>query len=336
MLSDRYYNSRCFKPRYFATSILMLVVLVLVPFDSSVAQTIQDLLEKSARAGESVNYKGTFTYSRGSETETMRIFRRNEENGFRERLLSLNGDASEIVRNQNGAWCYFPETKEGFFKFRDDGTYRMPTFTSTSIDRLERHYSILIGGRERVSNRWTHKVEFEPKDSFRYGMKLWIDEETGLLLRSDLLNEYMEVIDSYMFVEIAMNEQITDADLVPVYSGQDYVWNFQAASKMHLPDDSASIWMASVPDGFRKIKHVRGEFNEIEKEQIVFSDELATVSLFVQKLMHDNEGGYFVGDSKLGSVNAYGRVIGGYQVTVVGEVPTETVRVIGNSVRERQ
>ena len=315
MLSHRLFNSRC----AVSWQIGVLLVLLLVPFSASFAQTIQTLLEKSAKAAQTVDYKGTFIYSRGTETETMRIYRRNDADGFKERLLSLNGDASEIIRNQNGAWCYFPETKEGFFKFRDDGTYRMPIFDAMSIDKLQRHYSIMHGGRERVSNRWTQKVVFEPKDSFRYGLNLWIDEETGLLLRSDLLNEEMELVDSYMFVEIVMSEHISDSDLIPIYSGEDYVWNFQVASKMHLPDDSTPRWVASVPDGFKKVKHVRGEFNHIEKEQIVYSDELATVSLFVQKLMQDNEDGYFVGDSKLGSVNAYGRVIAGYQVTVVGK-----------------
>ena len=331
MLSHRFFNSRC----TFSGQIGVLLVLLLVPFNASFAQTIQELLEKSAKAAQTVDYKGTFIYSRGAETETMRIYRRNDADGFKERLLSLNGDASEIVRNQNGAWCYFPETKEGFFKFRDDGTYRMPIFDAMSIDKLGKHYSIMLGGRERVSNRWTQKVVFAPKDSFRYGLNLWIDEETGLLLRSDLLNEEMELVDSYMFVEIVMSEDISDSELVPIYSGEDYVWNFQVASKMHLPDNSTPSWVASVPDGFKKVKHVRGEFNHIEKEQIVYSDELATVSLFVQKLVQGDQDGYFVGDSKLGSVNAYGRVIAGYQVTVVGEVPAETVRVIGNSVQAK-
>lgn len=326
-------NSRTVRIWRLAAVTKALVVFILVPGTAVFAQTIQELLEKSANAAETVNYKGTFVYSQGDRMETMRIYRRNEADGFTERLQSLNGDASEIIRNQKGAWCYFPESKEGFFKFRDDGTYRMPTFDSASIGKLAKLYSIMLAGRERISNRWTRKVVFEPKDSFRYGLNLWIDEDTGLLLRSDLLSDDMELIDSYMFVEITMDEHISDSELVPADSGQDYVWNFQIAGKPHMQDEAAPLWKASVPDGFRKIKHVRGELNQIEKEQIVYSDELATVSLIVQKLMQDDKDGYFVGSSNLGSVNAYGRVIAGYQVTVVGEVPADTVRVIGNSIR---
>ena len=317
--------------RYFRVLVLI-VALWFVPFAYASAQSVAQLLDKSAQAAQSVSYKGTFMYSRGAQIETMRVYHRIESDGFQELIQSLNGDASEIVRNEKGVWCYFPETQEGFYKSRDDGSYRMPAISSVSLANLEKYYTITNKGRNRVAMRSAHRLEFEPKDAFRYGLTLWIDEESGLLLRSDLLDENMAIIDSYRFVEIAINEQITEAELTPHSPGTDYLWNFSAAGTAPSADELTPITVSSVPDGFKMIKHVRGQFDEAEKEQIVYSDELATVSLFMQKLMQDETDGLFVGDSKLGSVNAYGRVIEGYQVTVVGEVPIETVRTIGNSV----
>ncbi len=294
--------------------------------------TVSQLLDKSSRAVESVSYKGTFMYSRGNETKTMRVIHRTGLDGFKERIQSLDGDESEIVRSEKGVWCYFPNRKEGYFKFQDDGSFRMPNLNAASVDKLNRYYWFMKEGSERIANRMTHRLVIEPKDSFRYGMRLWIDEESGLLLRSDLLDKDMGIIDSYMFVEIAINRPILESELQPADLGKDYVWNFSTANSSPLQDTSASMLVGVVPDGFMKIKHVRGQFDDREKEQIVFSDELATVSLFMQKLMQDQDDGLFIGSSTLGSVNAYGRVINGYQITVVGEVPAQTVRTIGDSV----
>ena len=314
---------------------IVTAAVLIMAANSAYGVTIPELLDKSAQAVKTVSYKGTFMYSQGNETKTMRVFHRAGETGFKERIQSLTGGESEIVRSDKGVWCYFPDKKEGFFKFQDSSVYRIPQISAESINSLRRYYTIMLDGRERIANRMTHRLVFEPKDTFRYGLKLWIDEQSGLLLRSDLLTKDMEVIDSYMFVEISITQQIADAELAPAESGKDYVWNFNAANSAMSANESAPLKVQSVPDGFRKIKHVRGQFDQAEKEQMVFSDELATVSLFMQKLMQDQTDGLFVGASQLGSVNAYGRIIDGYQVTVVGEVPAATVRAIGDSVTQQ-
>jgi len=63
----------------------------------------------------------------------------------------------------------------------------------------------------------------------------------------------------------------------------------------------------------------------------VFSDGLATVSVFIEK----NEERAVVpvqGYSAFGALNTYSTLADGYQITVVGEVPAATVRQIAASV----
>ena len=218
------------------------------------------------------------------------------------------------------------------FKFNDQGVFRFAKIDAKSIRHVQKHYSIRLDGRDRVAGRKTETIVFEPNDTYRYGLKVWIDEQTGLLLRSDLLDASKQPIDSYMFINISVDEPIHPTELAPTESGQDYLWNFREAGLPPAPQDMMPISVKTLPHGFRKIKHVRGQFDNVEKEQVVFSDQLATVSLFIEKLMKDQPSRKFTGGSHLGSVNAYGRVISGYQVTVVGEVPAETVQAIGDAV----
>ena len=66
-------------------------------------------------------------------------------------------------------------------------------------------------------------------------------------------------------------------------------------------------------------------------EHLVFSDGLATMSVYVEKLISDDKA--FLGLSSMGALNAFGAVVDGYQVTVVGEVPPATVQMVAHSVQ---
>ena len=282
-------------------------------------------------SSETINYEGTFIYTHGPQTETMKVTRFTDQNGFKEKIVSLNGDASEIFRTPKGVWCYYPEIKKGFFLKPDQSAYRIPGISADQADTLRKYYSTKIFGRERVAGRSAIRARFSPNDAYRYGLELWIDEETGMLLRSDLLGQGTEVIDSYMFVDLQVDpEMLTKTIWRPESLGKDFVWEFTSANNS-LSAVQHSFWHVDmVPNGFKVVKHVRSE-NPFPSEHIVFSDELATVSIFAQKIGNDMQG-VFIGESKLGAVHAYGRVIDDYQITVIGEVPADTVQIIGNSV----
>jgi sigma-E factor negative regulatory protein RseB len=62
----------------------------------------------------------------------------------------------------------------------------------------------------------------------------------------------------------------------------------------------------------------------------VYSDGLASVSVFIER--SGDPVPVAAGYSSLGAINTYSTLRGGYQITVVGEVPASTVRQIAASV----
>jgi sigma-E factor negative regulatory protein RseB len=64
-------------------------------------------------------------------------------------------------------------------------------------------------------------------------------------------------------------------------------------------------------------------------KHMVFSDGLATVSVYIEKRVHQDDS--LNGLSSMGAMNAYGLMVDGYQVMVVGEVPPATVKMIAHS-----
>ncbi len=308
------------------------VLLLTLPAMPTIAQSMEQLFDRINASANTTSYKGTLTYSHGAHTEAMQVFRAVNDQGFRERIYSLTGTPSEIVRTNKAVWCYFPDRKEGFYKATNKNLYRISDLQSVQVSELRKYYSMQVRGQDRIANRLTKRVLLVPKDAFRYGHEMWIDEETGLLLRSDLLETDAGIIDSYMFVEITLDAEISDSDLQPSLSSTNasFAWGFSLPDDSPMTADELRWAVKSVPDGFKKVKHVRSTSDNSMTEQIIFSDNLATVSLFIQK-QDENENG-FVGFRRLGSVNAYGRIINDYHVIVMGDVPAKTVSVIGNSV----
>ena len=69
-------------------------------------------------------------------------------------------------------------------------------------------------------------------------------------------------------------------------------------------------------------------------EHWVYSDGLASVSVYIEQSQGGSQEGYR-GMAHRGALNAYGTMVAGHYVTVVGEVPRQTVELIGKSVRIR-
>jgi len=103
------------------------------------------------------------------------------------------------------------------------------------------------------------------------------------------------------------------------------------------PVDSESLSVAwepnDLPAGFYMTASARQMLPAGPVEHLVFSDGLASVSVFVE--MGRSSAGEVSPDdaATLGTSSAFSTSVQGYRVTAVGEVPPETVRVIARAIR---
>jgi len=96
----------------------------------------------------------------------------------------------------------------------------------------------------------------------------------------------------------------------------------------------SSGWVAdALPAGFKKIMEVQRIMhgNHAPVTQIVFSDGLSAISIFIEP--DDGDEDDVEGVSNRGGVNMYHKVTRGHLITVVGEVPPKTVMQVFHSVR---
>lgn len=61
---------------------------------------------------------------------------------------------------------------------------------------------------------------------------------------------------------------------------------------------------------------------------MVFTDGLASLSVFIEKQSIQKHWG----NTSMGAINAFIRIVDGYSITAIGEVPAATVQAVAESV----
>ena len=288
-----------------------------------------DWLNQMATAMKTVSYQGTFVYIHDEQAETMQVFHRVADGETRERLVSLNGSAREVIRDADSVRCYLPDDRTVFVEKRHQGSVLARGIPLNAAD-VGDYYDFKLLGSSRVAGRMARLVAVVPKDGLRYGYKIWLDSETALPLRSELLGESDHPIEKMMFTEIEIGASIPDEQLEATVDAADFKW-LSRGEEQEAAVESPLVF-SNLPAGFEVTQQeARGAAGD--GYHIVISDGLASVSVFAEPYAENAPA--LEGLSQLGAVSAYGARLGDHQVTVVGEVPEAAVTAIGKAARIR-
>ncbi len=292
----------------------------------------RQLLERMAVAAHRLNYEGTFIYVHDGHLQTMRIIHAATPEGERERLVSLNGPSREVIRDNDQVTCIFPD--EQSVRVEKSGAVRpLPIALPTRLEALEQQYSVGLAGGDRIAGRAARKIVIEPRDGYRYGHNIWVDIRTGLLLRSEL-TERSNVVEQLVFTALSELESVEPTLLEPENGGSNFV-RYEPAELEISSSDFGRWQVEELPAGFQPETRGRHRLpNRQPVEHHIYSDGLASVSVFIERLQDLAEGE--LGQTRVGAVNAYGRLVDGHRVTVIGEVPAQTVKLIGDSLRRNE
>ena len=300
--------------------------------DVATSREAQQLLNEMSRVGRQLNYDGVFVYRHGSRMETMRIIHKANGNKVQERMVSLTGFAREVIRDSESVTCYFPDNHAVMVE-KSRPRKLLSTQLPEPIETIAGYYDFSVGGKDRVAGRPAWIVNIVPRDDFRYGYQLWIDEETKLMLKSELKDDSGWPVEQILFTSIAFLPDIPADLLKPAISGKGYTWYSNSAGGTPVAAADKSAWeVTSLPEGFILSNREKQDAveNSTSLEHMVYSDGLAMVSVFIEKV--NVQPDQAPGTSKFGGINTFATYTNGYQVTAVGEVPQKTVRLMANSV----
>jgi len=286
----------------------------------------REQLARMSDALRSLSYEGILVYLHADKLETLRIVHRVEDGQVREKLVSLNGPVRTITREKGKVTCELsnshPISVPGHGVKRD-------LLHASGIDpgAFAEHYLLHPLGTARVAGRQSDVVGIVPRDDLRYGYRFYLDRQSGLPLKSDLMGQDSHPIEQIMFTSL----QLLSTGERPPAAVQSGAESPRRDVPMRLPD-SVPWELAELPPGFALVMY-DGWRDTSGKPVVhfVLSDGLASVSIYVE---NDPPEG-LEGSTRIGAVHAVGTRLSGHQITVVGEVPLVTVEAVLAGIRHR-
>ena len=289
-------------------------------------------LEAIQSAAQRLNYRGMVVYEQRGQVRASRIAHYFDGQVSHERLELLDGVRREFIRRDDEVRCLYPDTKRVVVERRPSDNF--PGLGGVPANEILERYRLKIGSTERIAGKTCQKLVLEPKDNLRYAYRLWVDPETGLLMRVQTLNDRREVIEQMTFADVRIGEGVDRSAVQPSWSTDG--WRVDRAE--HKAVDLAKLgWTVPAPPGFRKLKEVKRYLRQPGSEprpamQVVYGDGLATLSVFIEPARTDP-----IGDSAQaeGPTTSFTRQVGDARVTAMGEVPPALTRQVAESVEFR-
>jgi len=334
---------------------------------ASEAQPGLVFLQRLQQAAHQLDYEGVYTYQQGAVLLSSRIVHLADAHGERQRVEVLDGRTHrEFVRHNDKVQSLFPELR---MVLVEQGTSEyFPVLFSGSPQDLGRLYRVQLEAEPgRVAGRVCDIAHIVPRDALRWRYWICADAETGLLLKVQTRDDAGGVLEQVAFSEVDIGADV-DATLVePRHDTA--AW--QHVSTGEPVDLAASGWHIVAPTGFTPISQLRRKLkHQQEVHQMVLSDGLAAVSVFIERVdarhgaatgagnvttgaapaqgvqsegqadsaarqgaSHAKPGR--AGAVQYGATNIYSRQEGDFWLTVLGEVPAETVRQVAEATTYR-
>lgn len=294
-------------------------------------------LVKMSEAARTANYQGIVTYRAGQgEEETAETFRVTHRfhNGIeRERVQSLTGELREVEKKDSKMTCTVPKARRATAE-RPTPKGLFPGLTPERVRQISQVYQFDDLGQTRVAGRLCRGMAITPRDNYRYGYEVWADAQSAVPLKVMLRGRDGSTLETMEFTEVEFPASIPDSAFAPSDPALPAV---PAVAAPANPPPAAVTEPAApdfgpLPPGFQvTLRDVREVPGKGKVEHWLLSDGLSAISVFTTRRSAPARG--FQGISRIGALNAYGRVSGSLHITVVGEVPPQTVRMVGDGVQ---
>lgn len=292
-------------------------------------------LQRMNHALTALDYEGTFVHSQNGKVEMLRIFHRVKDGVVSERLMSLDGSGREFIRHGSKLTCYLPDKHVVLVEHMLPKSTLLGGIPVISAETA-RFYDIRQAARVRVDQHDTRLITVMPKDHYRYGYRLWIDR-SGMPLKIQLWDARGggHVIEQIAFATLKVRSHIPNTAFQPGLSTAGYRW-LRTDAPPPPRSGTAPAWHAQwLPPGFHKAMSAAqvmpGAPGPVE--HLVYTDGLASVSVFVERHAETLPGRPVVESARMGASYVFSTFVDGHRVTAVGEVPPRTVRSIADSVR---
>ena len=283
------------------------------------------LLQQMNLASQSLNYELSFISINKQGVESLRYRHARLDNQTLAQLLQMDGPRREVVQRGNEISYFEP----GLDPFTLNGDYivdSLPSLVYTNFKRLSPWYDFISVGRTRIADRLCEVIRVVARDGTRYSYIVWLDSETKLPMRVDLLDRDGETLEQFRVIAFNMNDTVAS--------------NMQNLAKANLPpllsvpagDKVTFNWNPSwLPQGFSEVSSSRRSLPTVDVpiESRLYSDGLFSFSVNVSRATPSSSDQIL----RTGRRTVSTTLRDNTEITIVGELPPQTAKRIADSVK---
>jgi len=288
----------------------------------------KDLLLNMANAVHTRNFDASFVVVKGKAMVPYRWVHAKQGETELEHLSLLNGAGLEMVRI-NDQVTYFEPQSQPYSINTDSIAGPIPEVLFKDIEALSSQYDFVLGGKGRIAGRAAQLVRIESKDEYKYNYWIWLDTESSLLLKAAYVNHKGEALEQLQLTHISVTEQ--PAPMILEVLNRNFPTPLPG-NALEGEKSNATNWRIGwLPNGFKLLKSDRHklDLNNELTDYYLYSDGFVEISVFVQRPL---PGRRLSGSLTSGATTIYVHNGGNFDVSVVGNVPSQTSKAIAESV----
>ncbi|MGO4998043.1 MucB/RseB C-terminal domain-containing protein [Oceanisphaera sp. W20_SRM_FM3] len=302
-----------------------------------------NLLQRMQQAYQQLNFELTLIEVSQGELEPKRLTRGHLDGQVFTHLTHLNGRPREFVQRDDET-SFFDASHSGYTLKNSNLPGLFYRLQNMSLDALHAKYDAVSAGRSRVLGRVAQVVRLVPKSNDYYGYVLWLDQETGLLVKLDTIstdananaNANTNDVDAYVIEQsmgVALKVSEQPSPLIKELKAANLPAAISVSDVYPAPQQQLPWRFGWLPAGFElrsQDKH-KLPLTEQPVDYVMLSNSLVDVSVYLTQVKPPAEVKQQLvrqGGTHLLSVTS----LAGADITVVGAIPVETARQIAESI----
>ncbi|MBC7610958.1 MAG: MucB/RseB C-terminal domain-containing protein [Polaromonas sp.] len=302
------------------------------------SKSINDWLIRMHEASKKRTYIGTYVVSSGVTMSSAKVWHVCEGNQQMERVETLTGAPRSIFRHNDRVVTFMPDHKVVRNEKRESlGLF--PELLQSSDSRIADFYKVRSEGVDRVAGVEADIVVLVPKDTMRFGYRVWTEQKKGLVVKLQTLDLDNKVLEQAAFSELQLDAPVKMDKLLQMM-GKVEGYRIEQPVLVKTTASAEGWLLKSSVAGFKPISCYKrpaalpATAGGDEPLQWIFSDGLASVSLFLEpfdRQRHDKESSMSVG-----ATQTMTRQLGAYWLTAMGEVPMATLKLFANGLEHKK
>ncbi|MGL4668479.1 MAG: MucB/RseB C-terminal domain-containing protein [Saezia sp.] len=294
------------------------------------------LIARIGWAAQQQDFSGQYIISQADQLialHTTHIFTGQSEY---ELVTTMTGEKHQIFRKDDAYYSVDVHTKRVIFD-RQPITQSFPFWGKPGYGHANQCYKLSMLCTERFMDRDTDVIRVTPQDDKRFGYKVWLDQETGLLLRLEVEEKEGVALQRFTFTKIEFQPPTETqkkelSHYIEALKTQNY--KIQEWPFVYISAQEQGWQLSEPPQGFEPITCVLRPLHDESQRllQWVFSDGVATVSIFIEpRAPGDNSKSESL--PRNGATHGIVYMLGQWKVTLVGEVPEKTLQEFASALK---